>query len=55
MESILRKAGVYHNGTIFKKSVQLLAYDDDIDIIGLTQREVTNASSVIEWRLKWIW
>ena len=27
MESFLRKAGVHRNGTIFQKSVQLLAYD----------------------------
>ena len=36
MESVLRKAGVNRNGTIFQKSVQLLAYADDIDIIRRT-------------------
>ena len=35
MESVLRKAGVHCNATIFEKSVQLLVYADDIDIIGL--------------------
>ena len=48
MESALRKAAVHRNGTIFYKSVQLLAYADDIDIIGRTMREVTAAFSAIE-------
>ena len=48
IESVLRKAGVYRNGTIFQKSVQLLAYADDIDIIGRTKRDVTAAFSAIE-------
>ena len=48
MDSILRKAGVHRSGTIFQKSVQLLAYADDIDIIGRTKRDVTAAFSAIE-------
>ena len=48
LESVLRKAGVLRNGTIFYKSVQLLAYADDIDIIGGTMRDVTAAFSAIE-------
>ena len=47
MESALRKAGVYHNGTIFQNSVQLLAYADDIDIIGHTKRDATAVFSAI--------
>ena len=39
---------VHRNGTIFYKSVQLLAYADDIDIIGRTMRDVTAAFSAIE-------
>ena len=35
-------------GTIFYKSVQLLAYANDIDIIGRTMRDVIAAFSVIE-------
>ena len=48
MESVLRKAGVHRNGTVFCKSVQLLAYADDIDIIGRTKQDVTAAFSAIE-------
>ena len=44
----LRKAGVNRNGTIFQKSVQLLAHADDIDIIGRTKRGVTAAFSATE-------
>ena len=40
MESVLRKAGVHRNGTIFQKSVQLLAYTG--------KRDVTAAFSAIE-------
>ena len=48
MESVLQKAGVHRSVTIFQKSVQLLAYADDIDIIGRTKRDVTAAFSAIE-------
>ena len=48
MESVLRKTGVHRNGTIFQKNVQLIAYADDIDIIGRTKRDVTAAFSAIE-------
>ena len=48
MEAVIRKAGVNQDGNIFYKSVQLLAYADDIDIIGRTQRDVTAAFSAIE-------
>ena len=48
METVLRKAAVYRNGTIFYKTAQLLAYAGDIDIIGRTLRDVTAAFSAIE-------
>ena len=48
MENVLRKAGVHRNGTIFHKSIQLLACADDIDIIGRTKRNITAAFSAIE-------
>ena len=48
MESVLRKAEVHRNGTFLRKSVQLLAYFDYIDIIGRTKRDITATFSAIE-------
>ena len=39
---------VHRNGTIFQKSIQMLAYADDIYIIGYTKRYVTATFSAIE-------
>ena len=47
-QSVLRKAGVHRSGTIFQKSIQLLAYVHDIDIIERTKRDVSAAFSAIE-------
>ena len=46
--SLWRVIGVHRNGTIFQKSVQLLAYADDIDIIKHSKRDVTAAFSAFE-------
>ena len=48
MESVLRTASVHRNDTIFQKSVQLLAYADNIDIIGRTKRDITAVFIAIE-------
>lgn len=49
MESVIRKADVHRTGTILtNRCVQLLAYADDIDIIGRTKRDVTGAFGAIE-------
>lgn len=48
MERIIRAADLWNSGTIFYKSFMLLAYADDIDIIGLNRRAVTAAFSALE-------
>ena len=47
MESVLQKAGLHRNGTIFQKNLQLLAYAD-VDVLGHTKRDVTATFSAIE-------
>ena len=47
-ESVLRKTGMHRFGTILQKSVQLLTYAVDVDIIGRTKRDVTAAFSATE-------
>jgi sorting nexin-29 len=34
LEKVIREAGIQTRGTIFYKSVQILAYADDVDIVG---------------------
>ena len=48
MEAVIRRTEVETKGTVFYKSVQLLAYANDIDIIGTSKRAVTAAFSPIE-------
>ena len=52
LESIVRAAELNRSGTIFYKSVQLLAYADDIDIIGLNNRAVSSAFSKLDKEAK---
>jgi len=40
LEKVIRDAVVNTRGTIFYKSVQMLAYADDIDITGRTQAAI---------------
>ena len=48
LEKVVRKAGIQTSGTIFYKSVQLLAYADDIDIIARSRMELKEASLSVE-------
>jgi hypothetical protein len=48
LEKVIRDAAVNIRGTIFHKSVQILAYADDIDIIGRTQSAMTDAFTSLE-------
>ncbi|XP_054084799.1 uncharacterized protein LOC128921370 [Zeugodacus cucurbitae] len=48
LEKIIRAAELNREGTIFYKSVQLLAYADDIDIIGNNTRAVSSAFSRLD-------
>jgi hypothetical protein len=43
LEKVVRDVGINTRGTIFYKSVQILAFADDIDIIGRTQKSKKEA------------
>jgi hypothetical protein len=48
LEKFVRNAGIEINGTIFYKSVQLLSYADDIDIIARSQTALKAAFLSLE-------
>ena len=48
LEIIVRRAKLQTNGTIFNKLTQILAYADDIDIIGRSQAAVRDAYLALE-------
>jgi hypothetical protein len=48
LEGVVRRAGVEKGGSIFTKSVQLLGFADDIDIIGRSVRAVKDAYIKLE-------
>ena len=48
LEKAVRNAGIQKSGTIFYKSVQLLAYADDIDIIARSRTALKEAFLSIE-------
>jgi hypothetical protein len=48
LEVIVRRANLQTTGTIYNKETQLLAYADDIDIVGRSQSAVRNAYLVLE-------
>jgi hypothetical protein len=48
LEVIVRRANLQTAGTIYNKETQLLAYADDIDIVGRIQSAVRNAYLALE-------
>jgi hypothetical protein len=48
LEVIVRRANLQTTGTIFNKETQLLAYADDIDIVGRSQSAVQDANLALE-------
>jgi Reverse transcriptase (RNA-dependent DNA polymerase) len=48
LEIIVRRAKLQTNGTIFNRQTQILAYADDIDIIGRSQAAVRDAYLALE-------
>lgn len=48
LEGVIRRAGIESSGTIITKSVQLLAYADDIDIVARNIRSLTDAYARLE-------
>jgi hypothetical protein len=48
LEVIIGRANLQTTGTIYNKETQLLAYADDIDIVGRSQSAVRNAYVALE-------
>jgi hypothetical protein len=48
LENIVRRANLQTTGTIYNKETQLLAYADDIDIVGRSQSTVRDAYLALE-------
>jgi predicted rRNA methylase YqxC with S4 and FtsJ domains len=48
LKVIVRRANLQTNGTMFNKETQLLAYADDIDIVGKSQSAVRKAFLALE-------
>jgi sorting nexin-29 len=48
LEKFIRNAGIHTNGTILHKSIQLLAYADDMDIIARSQTALKRAFLSLE-------
>ncbi|GFU10612.1 reverse transcriptase domain-containing protein [Trichonephila clavipes] len=48
LEKYIRDSGLDRSGTLWNRSVQLLAYADDIDIIGRSEKAVKEAFQALE-------
>jgi hypothetical protein len=52
LEKVFRDSGINVRGTIFYKSVQILAFADDIDIMGRMQKAMKEAFTNLEKAVK---
>jgi hypothetical protein len=52
LENVIRQLSVQTKSTIFYKSVQLIGYADDINIMGRTKRAILEACSELKVRAK---
>ena len=52
LEYIIRQLSVQTTSTIFHKSVQLIGYADDINIVGRTKRAISEAYGELKERAK---
>ncbi|GFT55259.1 reverse transcriptase domain-containing protein [Trichonephila clavipes] len=48
LEKCIRDSGLDRSGTLWNRSLQLLAYADDIDIIGRSEKAVKEAFQALE-------
>jgi hypothetical protein len=48
LEKIIREANINQRGNIFYKSVQILAYEDDIDIISRSPKSLQEATTALD-------
>jgi hypothetical protein len=55
LEVIVRRANLQTTGTIYNIETQLLAYADDIDIVGRSQSAVQNAYLALEGEATKVW
>jgi hypothetical protein len=52
LEYVIRQLSVQPTSTIFHKSVQLIGYADDINIMGRTKRDISEAYGELKERAK---
>ena len=52
LEYVIRQLSVQTTSTIFHKSVQLIGYADDINIMGRTKRAISNVSGELKEKAK---
>jgi hypothetical protein len=48
LEKVIRDSGIQTRSTIFYKSIQILAYADDIDIIGRSESDIKKVYTALK-------